>query len=385
MKKISNNTLVSFVIGCFCLFSSSVFADAPTYKFVDLGLQESDQSEAIAVNDNGQVAGAYWLFGKKHYFLWNEQAGISLIDLPETATEMVLNNLGQIAGNYKDTAGNDHGFFWDPCCGICDIGSLGGSYTHVYDMNDHGQIVGESESKNLSLVDGQKEVHAFLWQCGCMIDLGALTGDLGFQGDRSKATGINKVGQIIGISNYLIAHKRKFLRINDRCVVWQNGVVEEIDSDSNLETEHSAQALSINNNGIAIYKNNKLGNFAVFLSNKSIAKIQDVGHLTCKFIKINDKGDIFTYHENSREASQYAYFNMSGDFNAEDYLRSYKGAGFYNSFEHPEQWKPRSFSGAYAFNNKRWLVGIVQNIYGERHGVLLVPVLEQTQQVQNVE
>ncbi len=66
-------------------------------------------------------------------------------------------------------------------------------------------------------------------------------------------------------------------------------------------------------------------------------------------------------------------------------LRSYKGAGFNNSFEHTEQWKPRSFSGAYTLNNKRWLVGIVQNIYGERHGVLLVPVLEQTQQVQNVE
>ena len=131
MKKISNHTLVSFVIGCFCLFSSFVFAAAPTYKFVDLGLQESDRSEALAVNDNGQVAGVYWLFGKKQYFLWNEQEGISLIDLPETATIVVLNNRGQIAGNYKDAAGHDRGFLWDPCCGICDIGTLGGSL-HTY-------------------------------------------------------------------------------------------------------------------------------------------------------------------------------------------------------------------------------------------------------------
>ena len=103
-------------------------------------------------------------------------------------------------------------------------------------MNDHGQIVGESESKNCSLVDGQKEVHAFLWQCGCMTDLGALTGDLGFRGDRSKATGINNQGQIIGTANSLLAHKGKFLRTNHRGVVWQNGVIGEIDNDNRLES-----------------------------------------------------------------------------------------------------------------------------------------------------
>ncbi len=34
-------------------------------------------------------------------------------------------------------------------------------------------------------------------------------------------------------------------------------LIEEIDNDNSLESEHSVQALSINNNGIAIYKNNE--------------------------------------------------------------------------------------------------------------------------------
>ena len=103
--------------------------------------------------------------------MWYEKDGIRLIDLPTTAIITILNNAGQIAGNYKNDAGQDRGFFWDPYQGFSDIGTLGGNITHVYDMNDLGQIVGESESFNISLVDGNKEKHAFTWQCGLMIEL----------------------------------------------------------------------------------------------------------------------------------------------------------------------------------------------------------------------
>ena len=58
----------------------------------------------------------------------------------------------------------------------------------------------------------------------------ALSGDLGLPGDRSRATGINNLGQIIGISNYSIAYKAKLLRSNNRAVFWQDGKIEEINS-----------------------------------------------------------------------------------------------------------------------------------------------------------
>ena len=115
-------------------------------------MQESDQSQAVAVNDKGVVAGAYWMYGKKYYFLWEEKDGITLIDLPETAVIVVLNNVGQIAGNYKDSLGNDRDFIWGQCCGFFDIGTLGGNSTRVNDMNDFGQVVGESECACISLV-----------------------------------------------------------------------------------------------------------------------------------------------------------------------------------------------------------------------------------------
>lgn len=149
-----------------------------------------------------------------------------IICLPDTATIIALNNQGQIAGNYT-SSGREHGFLWDPKCGLCDIGSLGGNVTHICDLNDHGQIVGQSECTTISKVDGQPECHAFLWQCGTICDLGALTGDLGIAGDKSIATGINNHGQIIGSSNYLLASKGKFLKSEDRAVIWENFQIKE--------------------------------------------------------------------------------------------------------------------------------------------------------------
>ena len=64
---------------------------------------------------------------------------------------------------------------------------------------------------------------------------------------------------------------------------------------------------------------------------------------------------------------------------------SYEYIYFGESFDYPKLWKPNAFYGANDFNNRGWVVGKAENMYGEEHGVLLVPVSEQTQQVQNME
>lgn len=383
MNKILKYCVLLF---CFGAINDNAYG-VPTYKLVDLGLQESDQSEAVAVNDVGQVAGMYWMLGEKYYFIWDKQNGISLIDLPETSSIAVLNNAGQIAGNYKDCSGNDRGFIWNPNIGFNDIGTLGGSFARVYDMNDNGQIVGESESSNVSQVDGRQEQHAFLWTGGDMIDLGALKGDLGMPGDRSVATSINNQGQIIGTSNSLIAHKRKFLRTNNRAVYWQfyevetiGGIVnrhpiEEVDSD--LEPQYGAWAFSINNHGLATFEDNKVGYFAFNLETKCRDEVPFAKNLG-RIPRLSVTGDIFFcqkyYSGNNRKMPADIVFIkktiLENDCNPESYEYVY----FANSFDNPKQWKPNSFAGANDFNGNRWVVGEAENIFGEHHAVLLVPI-----------
>lgn len=66
-----------------------------------------------------------------------------------------------------------------------DLGTLGGSASHAYALNDHGQVVGDAETSD-------KIAHAFLWQNGKMQDInpaGAWT---------SKAHAINNRGEVVG-------------------------------------------------------------------------------------------------------------------------------------------------------------------------------------------
>lgn len=75
MTKFFNYIPIYFTLIFACTFNSSTYAEQPKYKLIDLGLQESDRSEAVAVNDNGQVAGSYRLGNKKYYYIWTLEDG----------------------------------------------------------------------------------------------------------------------------------------------------------------------------------------------------------------------------------------------------------------------------------------------------------------------
>jgi len=96
-----------------------------------------------------------------------------------------ISHSGQIVGEGHVSLKGPHALLWDPDSGITDLGTLGGSHSWAESMNDHGQVVGVSET-----ADGQ--THAFLWDAGVMTDLGAPGGD------SSDAWSINNSGQVVG-------------------------------------------------------------------------------------------------------------------------------------------------------------------------------------------
>src|SRR5260370_12706892 len=77
---------------------------------------------------------------------------------------------------------------------VKDLGTLpGGIFSVARGINEHGQVVGFSETNGLS------QSHAFLFENGAMVDLGTLPG-----ADFGEATGINNRGQVVGFSGRIV-------------------------------------------------------------------------------------------------------------------------------------------------------------------------------------
>jgi probable HAF family extracellular repeat protein/predicted outer membrane repeat protein len=122
-----------------------------------------------------------------------------------------INEAGQVVGFADTTDGYKHAFLWDADKGMRDLGTLGGNDSTAYGINNFGQVVGSS-----GLTSGQ--LHAFLWENGSMTDLGILTG-----GSSSEARAINDAGQVAGEArtarnNYSWQH----------AFIWQDGLMTDL-------------------------------------------------------------------------------------------------------------------------------------------------------------
>lgn len=125
---------------------------------------------------------------------------------------------------------------------VVDLGTLGGAYSYAHDINNLGQIVGQS-----SLNDGAYV--ATLWQTGAGARANALLkatgpsatalGTLG--GSSSSATGINDQGQVVGWS---LGSDESSLR----GFTWHTGSM----SDLNKGSMRESHADKINNAGMVV-------------------------------------------------------------------------------------------------------------------------------------
>lgn len=164
-----------------------------TYNIIDLGTLGGFSSVALAINENGQVVGsADTPEGKRHAYLWENGVMTDLGRPPGTglwpsqSEAWGINNLGVVVGTASNTGRIGRSFIWENGQ-MSELGDPSIPKT-AFDINDAGQAVGIFVSINA--IDG----HAFILEDGVMTDLGTLGGT------RSLAWDVNELGQVAGES-----------------------------------------------------------------------------------------------------------------------------------------------------------------------------------------
>ena len=138
-------------------------------SIIDLGTLGGNDSIAFAVNNSGQVAGG----------------ALNTIPDPYAASVFFVPGVTQV-----------HAFRWTTSQGMRDLGTLGGTDSFAFLLNERGQIAGMSFTNTAANSStGYPTLDPFLWENGKMLDLGTLGGTSGV------ANGLNNRGEVVGASN----------------------------------------------------------------------------------------------------------------------------------------------------------------------------------------
>jgi probable HAF family extracellular repeat protein len=136
---------------------TGVLWEAGVFREIALGLGSGLGLGPPLLNESGQVAG-YWRSSTgQNAFIWHEGTVTDLGNLGGNVLRVSdLNEAGQVVGQSLTASGERHGFFWDGVQ-IHDLGTLGGSFSYALDVTETGRIVGASTT-----ADGVQR--ATLWQ-----------------------------------------------------------------------------------------------------------------------------------------------------------------------------------------------------------------------------
>jgi probable HAF family extracellular repeat protein len=159
----------------------------------DLGTLDYLHSAVFDINDSAQAAGTYLASGGNQSAFVYDDGTIADLGSPllDGSRAVAINNSQLVAG--YSWGGGEYRSFLRACDTVIDLGAIEGfSKTYAWDINDAGQVVGNS-----SYEIGAPS-HAFVFTGGTLYDLNDLLAPGHGWEYVAAAFAVNNTGQIVG-------------------------------------------------------------------------------------------------------------------------------------------------------------------------------------------
>ena len=176
--------------------NSQLRASAHIYQFATADYPGASFTETMA-SSNGVTVGNYSFGSLTQLVPFTLKGGVYrtlIVPGAASARAFSVNSVGQIVGDYIDTAGVRHGFV-DTAGTFTTIDFPGSVDTTVTDINANGDMVGRWQDETIGSGGGAGEgrQHGFLLQGGVFTSLDYPKADL------TMAFGINQSGEVVGV------------------------------------------------------------------------------------------------------------------------------------------------------------------------------------------
>lgn len=277
----------------FLFIAGSNFLSAEIeYKIEEIGTLQTQTSEAIAFNDEGQILGWYNLDGSntgKHFFFRNQEGVFFELPEKESSSGLPINwqyltEVGKVYGIFEVSATKRALCIWDEKHGIVKLGLIPGK--EIAAINKVGQVLIKSITEN---ENGKSICRPFIWDNGKVTKLNGLEGNTGLLSEESYGYDMNNQGEVVGQSLISIVYKNEIYK-QIHAVMWTNNG-QVVDLHKKIPKESQSVGICINDKSEILIKCSDplQGANTYFIGKDAICRQVSNGYK-----KINNRGDLYS-------------------------------------------------------------------------------------------